>query len=124
MSAPKKESVVSKKVEGKEALMVSRKKVKRVLLARKKPLFVLPTNMCFHVSSPMFNFPIGFGEMVEGFKELFPKNIPKGLPPIRGIENYIYFTLGATLPNRDAYRENHKVNEEIQQQVGKLVEND
>ncbi|RDY04735.1 hypothetical protein CR513_11519, partial [Mucuna pruriens] len=85
--------------------MVSRKVVKRVLLTRKEPLF-LPTNMCFHFSSSMSNFPTGFAEILQGFKDLFQKNIPKGLPPIRGIEDYIDFTLGATLPNRATYRVN------------------
>ncbi|RDY04108.1 hypothetical protein CR513_12229, partial [Mucuna pruriens] len=39
------------------------------------------------------------GEMLDNFKELFPKDISKGLPPIKGIEHHIDFTLGETLPN-------------------------
>ncbi|RDY05790.1 hypothetical protein CR513_10313, partial [Mucuna pruriens] len=30
-----------------------------------------------------------FGEMLEGFKEFFPKNIPYGLPSIRGIDTIL-----------------------------------
>ncbi|RDX77329.1 hypothetical protein CR513_42566, partial [Mucuna pruriens] len=63
-----------------------------------------------------------FGEMLEGLKELFPKDIPHGLPPIRGIKHHIDFILGATLPNRTTYRENPEESKKKIQQVGKLVE--
>ncbi|RDY10045.1 hypothetical protein CR513_05497, partial [Mucuna pruriens] len=79
--------------------------------------------MCFHVSYPLSNLPRGFGKMLEGFKDVFPKDIPKGLPPIMSIKNHIDFILGATLPNRVVYKENSKVSKEIQKQVGKLIEN-
>ncbi|RDX84664.1 hypothetical protein CR513_34254, partial [Mucuna pruriens] len=111
-----------KRTKGKEALIVSRREVKRVLLARREPLYLFLTNMCFHVSSPLSALPIGFKEMLGNFKDLFPKDMPKDLPPIKGIENHINFTLGATLPNMVAYRANLEESKEIQQQVGKLVE--
>ncbi|RDX99844.1 hypothetical protein CR513_17048, partial [Mucuna pruriens] len=98
---------MSKRGEGKEDLVVSRKDVKRVLLVRKKSLFLLPTYMCFHVSSPLSNLPIGLGEMLEDFKDLFPEDILKALPSIRGIKHYIDFTLVA-------YRANPKESKEIQ----------
>ncbi|RDX81635.1 hypothetical protein CR513_37658, partial [Mucuna pruriens] len=98
----KRKSLLSKrKVKCKEVLMVSRKEVKRVLLAINEPLFLLPTNMCFHVSFPMFNMPTGFGEILEGFKELFQKDIPKGLPPIRGIERPIESPWEHPIPRLD-----------------------
>ncbi|RDX81440.1 hypothetical protein CR513_37881, partial [Mucuna pruriens] len=64
-------------------------------------------------------------ESVVGLKgttisDIFPKDIPLGLPPIKGIEHY--FTMEATLPNRVAYRANPEENKEIQQQVRKLIE--
>ncbi|RDX90641.1 hypothetical protein CR513_27474, partial [Mucuna pruriens] len=43
-----KKEVSKRNVEKKEALMVSWNEVKKILLAMKEVLFLLPTNMCFH----------------------------------------------------------------------------
>ncbi|RDX95491.1 hypothetical protein CR513_21985, partial [Mucuna pruriens] len=90
-------------------------------LSPRKPLYLLPTYICFHISFPLIVLPTRFREMLESFKDLFPKDIPKGFPSIRGIEHHIDFTLGATLPNMATYKVNPEENKEIQQ-VGKLVE--
>ncbi|RDX72353.1 hypothetical protein CR513_48181, partial [Mucuna pruriens] len=60
-------------VEGKEVLMTSRRVVKRVLLAKKEPLYHLPTNMCLQLSTQFSDLPIGFRDMLGDFQELFPK---------------------------------------------------
>ncbi|RDX95742.1 hypothetical protein CR513_21684, partial [Mucuna pruriens] len=54
-------------------------------------------------------------------KRYFPKKMPHGLPPIRGIEHQIDFVPSASFPNHLAYRENPKKSKEIQnkQRVGK-----
>ncbi|XP_071923101.1 uncharacterized protein [Coffea arabica] len=50
----------------------------------------------------------------EEFKDVFPEELPKGLPPIRDIEHQIDFVPGAILPNRPAYRANSEETKEIQ----------
>ncbi|RVW18237.1 RNA-directed DNA polymerase-like [Vitis vinifera] len=40
------------------------------------------------------------------YEDVFPNDVPSGLPPIRGIEHQIDFVPGATIPNRPAYRSN------------------
>ncbi|XP_071902594.1 uncharacterized protein [Coffea arabica] len=60
----------------------------------------------------------------EEFKDVFPEELPKGLPPIRGIEHQIDFVPGAILPNRPAYRANPEETKEIQRQVDSLLEKD
>ena len=45
-------------------------------------------------------------ELLEEFKDVFPQDIPSGLPPIRGIEHQIDFLPHASLPNRLAYKTN------------------
>jgi hypothetical protein len=52
---------------------------------------------------------------------VFPNDVPSGLPPIRGIERQIDFVLGATIPNRPAYRSNPEETKELQRQVEELM---
>ncbi|XP_010541803.1 PREDICTED: uncharacterized protein LOC104815187 [Tarenaya hassleriana] len=44
--------------------------------------------------------------LLERYSDVFPDEIPAGLPPIRGIEHQIDLVLGAPLPNRPAYQIN------------------
>ena len=53
---------------------------------------------------------------------MFPEEVPRGLPPIRGIEHQIDFMPGASIPNRPAYRANPEETKEIQRQVDDPVE--
>ncbi|KAK1645301.1 hypothetical protein QYE76_063106 [Lolium multiflorum] len=55
------------------------------------------------------------GEMKE-FGDVFPEEVPAGLPPLRGIEHQIDLIPGASLPNRAAYRTNPEEMKEIQKQ--------
>ncbi|XP_042466500.1 uncharacterized protein LOC122049106, partial [Zingiber officinale] len=56
------------------------------------------------------------------FEEVFPEEVPHGLPPIRGIEHQIDFIPGASIPNRPAYRSNPEEAKELQRQVNELLE--
>uniref|UniRef100_A0A2N9H6G3 Reverse transcriptase RNase H-like domain-containing protein n=1 Tax=Fagus sylvatica TaxID=28930 RepID=A0A2N9H6G3_FAGSY len=41
----------------------------------------------------------------EEYEDVFPNDVPSGLPPIRGIEHQIDFVPGATIPKRPAYKD-------------------
>ncbi|XP_052489816.1 uncharacterized protein LOC105763661 [Gossypium raimondii] len=56
------------------------------------------------------------------FGDIFPEEVPNGLPPIRGIEHQIDFVLGAAIPNRPAYRSNPEETKELEKQVVELME--
>ncbi|WVZ80057.1 LOW QUALITY PROTEIN: hypothetical protein U9M48_027568 [Paspalum notatum var. saurae] len=56
------------------------------------------------------------------YADVFPAEIPPGLPPIRGIEHQIDLIPGASLPNRAAYRTNPEETKEIQRQVQDLLD--
>ncbi|GKV07006.1 hypothetical protein SLEP1_g18818 [Rubroshorea leprosula] len=58
---------------------------------------------------------------IKDFNDVFPEDIPNGLPPIRGIEHQIDLIPGATIPNRPAYRSNPNEMKELQKQVEKLM---
>ncbi|KAK1580766.1 hypothetical protein QYE76_037337 [Lolium multiflorum] len=55
------------------------------------------------------------------FQDVFPDELPHGLPPLRGIEHRIDLIPGAPLPNRAAYRTNPEDTKEIQRQIQDLL---
>jgi hypothetical protein len=61
--------------------------------------------------------------LLQEFKDVFPAEIPPGLPPLRGIEHQIDLTPGALLPNQAAYRSNPEGTKEIHRQVQELLDN-
>ena len=97
----------SEKKERKESLLVKVSEVKRALLA-KQPLYMLyykDLNLNANASNKL---PSGVESVLQEFEDVFPKEIPPGLPPLRGIEHHIDLVPGAVLPNRPAYRSNPK----------------
>jgi hypothetical protein len=63
---------------------------------------------------------IVFDELHE-YEDVFPDEVPPGLPPKRGIEHQIDLVPDASLPNHAAYRTNPEETKEIQQQVEELI---
>ncbi|KAK1608433.1 hypothetical protein QYE76_032106 [Lolium multiflorum] len=55
------------------------------------------------------------------FQDVFPDELPHGLPPLRGIEHRIDLIPGAPLPYRAAYRTNPEDTKEIQRQIQDLL---
>jgi len=51
------------------------------------------------------------------FNDVFPDDLPLGLPPLRGIEHHIDLLPGAALPNKPAYRCNPMETKELERQV-------
>ncbi|KAK1694069.1 hypothetical protein QYE76_010766 [Lolium multiflorum] len=54
---------------------------------------------------------------MEEFIDVFPQDVPPGLPRIRGIEHQIDLIPGASFPNRAPYRTNPEETKEIQRQI-------
>jgi hypothetical protein len=79
------------------------------------PFFLLTTSLYF-ATLPSIVF-----DALQEYEDVFPDEVPPGLPPKRGIEHQIDLMSDASLPNRAAYRTNPEETKEIQQQVEELV---
>ena len=67
--------------------------------------------------------PLVFSNLLQEFEDVFPDELPPGLPPLRGIEHRIDLIPGAPLPNKAPYRVNPEETKEIQWQVQQLIDN-
>ena len=64
------------------------------------------------ISSPT-PIPPELRSLIDQYKDVFPNELPPGLPPVRGIEHHIYIVPGASLPNKPAYRTNPMETKEL-----------
>jgi hypothetical protein len=66
--------------------------------------------------------PTAVFNVLQEYKDVFPDEVPLGLPPKRGIAHQIELVPGAPLPNRPPYYTNPEEMKEIQRQVQELLE--
>lgn len=59
--------------------------------------------------------------LLKEFGDVFPNDLPPGLPPIPEIEDHIDLIPGVTLSNRVAHRYNPIETKELQRQVDELI---
>ena len=59
--------------------------------------------------------------LLKEFEDMFPEEMPLGLPPLRGIEHQIDFFPGTVMPNRPIYRANLEESKELQDQISDLL---
>jgi hypothetical protein len=72
-----------------------------------QPIFVLLyKEACFNTNKLDESLPSVVVSLLQEYEDVFPNDVPSGLPPIRGIEHQIDFVPGASIPNRPAYRSN------------------
>jgi hypothetical protein len=68
------------------------------------------------------DIPPVVANLLQEYADVFPDDLPPGLPPLRGIEHQIDLIPGAQLPNRAPYRTNPEETKEIQRQVQALLD--
>nr|KYP38208.1 Transposon Ty3-I Gag-Pol polyprotein [Cajanus cajan] len=113
-------SVPSKEVVHKSHLSL-KNDIKKTLLCE-KPLYLLYFKETLAATRHELEFlPHEVQKLLKEFDDLFPQEVPSGLPPLRGIEHQIDLIPGASLPNRPAYRTNPQETKEIESQVDDLL---
>eukprot|EP00253_Pinus_taeda_P019259 PITA_19259 len=70
----------------------------------------------------ILDFPEEVQKLLQDFGDIVVDDLPDELPPRRGISHCIDFILGASLPNKAAYRMSPKDHEEIRKQVQELLD--
>ncbi|XP_074292222.1 uncharacterized protein LOC141619090 [Silene latifolia] len=93
---------------------------------KKVTLTPLPTNqrnygspnMSEEISGVLF---LSKAAMIQEQRDVFPKELPSGLPPLRGIEHHIDLVPGSVLPIRPAYRSDPVATKELQHQIEELM---
>jgi hypothetical protein len=51
--------------------------------------------------------------ILQEYADVFPSDVPAGMPPLRGIEHQVNLIPGVSLPNRAPYRTNPEETKEI-----------
>jgi hypothetical protein len=67
----------------------------------------------FYIDDIASTLPASMTNLLQHFRDVFPSELPPGLPPICGIEHQIDLIPGASLPNRAAYQANPEETKEI-----------
>ena len=72
-----------------------------------QPIFVLLyKEVCFNTNELDESLPSVVVSLLHEYEDMFPNDVPSGLPHIRGIEYQIDFVPDATISNQPAYRSN------------------
>ncbi|XP_071928128.1 uncharacterized protein [Coffea arabica] len=84
-------------------------------------LMLVSKEVALHVHELDIDIPLEVKSLLHQYADVFPEDVPSGLPPLRGIEHQIDFIPRASLPNRPAYKSNSEETKELQRQVDELL---
>ena len=107
------EKLEGRKRESKESLYASISDVRSAIHSNRSVLVLLYKEACLSTNELDPSLPSSITSLLQEFADIFPEETSNGLPPIRGIGHHIDFVLGASIPNRPAYRCNLEETKEI-----------
>ena len=102
-------------MSGKELLKEVKKKEDTQFIVVRKSIIVL-------TSTRVDDLLEEIQKLLEEFADIVVDELPCSLPPIRSIIHHIDLTLGASLPNKAAYRLTPQENEEVKKQFQELLD--
>jgi hypothetical protein len=102
-------------MSGKELLNEVKKKEYTQFIVVRKPRIVLTSTRVDDLAEEI-------QKLLEGFADIVVDELPRSLPPIRSISHHINLILGASLPNKAAYKLMPQENEEVKRQVPDLMD--
>jgi len=101
-------------------LLVNRGRVARTI-SKGKHAFATLMMESAPSSCPLAQHP-SVQPLLQEFEDVFPRDLPPGLPSKIGIEHQIDLILGAPLPKKPTYRCNPTETKELQRQVQELID--
>ncbi|XP_071901035.1 uncharacterized protein [Coffea arabica] len=106
--------------ERKPSMLAKVKNVRKALHSN-QVLFILFGKESLLTNALDASLPSVITNLLQEYQDVFPEDIPNGLPPLRGIEHQIDFIPGSSLPNKAPYRTNPEETKEQQRQVEELL---
>ena len=99
-SEQKKESEKNERKTKKQGSFYAKASDVKNVFYTNQPIFVLLyKQVCFNTNELDESLPSVVVPLLQEYEDVFPNNVPSGLPPIRGIEHQIDFVPGVTIPN-------------------------
>ncbi|XP_021730697.1 uncharacterized protein LOC110697622 [Chenopodium quinoa] len=104
----------------KSSYLISEREVEKEI-GNNNMVYILVSNEVRIEKDEQLKRPVELEAILREFKDMFPDELPPGLPPIRGIEHQIDLIPGAPLPNKVAYRSNPEETKEMQRKIEELM---
>ncbi|XP_074306252.1 uncharacterized protein LOC141641492 [Silene latifolia] len=102
----------------KEVLLIGETEIAQELNSREVVLVLLVKGIAEEAWLPI---PAEIVHLLRKYGDVFPEELSSGLPPLRWIEHHIDLIPGAVLPNKAAYRNEPRATQELQKQVGEIM---
>ena len=103
-------------------LLATKSDVNELLSAPSVAYALVCKDALISIHDMQHSLPPAIANILQEYSDVFPSEIPAGLPPIRGIEHQIDLIPRASLPNRAPYRTNPDETKEIQRQVQEALD--
>jgi hypothetical protein len=103
-------------------LLATKSKINELIASTSIAYALVCKDVLISIHNMEHSLPPIVATILQDYSDVFPSEIPAGLPPIRGIVHQIDLIPGASLPNYAPYRSNPEETKEIQRQMQELLD--